>query len=284
MDIIELSKIGEAQYSNEDLAPVHSKSNDKKFKLEEVIDSFKNFFINDTIYLAGSIVSDGEGQDIDLIVRDEGLSDHLKEAIVFRLYRQFSSTYNIPYEDVPDHLHITFSSGPYTDYILLYRLKLERVLNPEIVRMNKLMIIEKSRRIIAGYASVIEVDLENQIITKEALTDALDKFMKEKNRLVTLEHQAIPVGEIIPEYGEYKTHVDDKGLFIVVEVRKDLEVANEVWDKIIKGELDGFSIHGEVLDSYVKNNVKIIKKMNLYEVAICKSPVNENSRFEVISK
>lgn len=265
------------------LAPIHSKTNgEHKFKLDDVLNRFKDFYIHDCIYLAGSVVFDGEGNDIDIIIREDGLSEYMKEAISFRLYRQFAALYDIPYDEVPNYLHISYSSGPYTDNIQLYRLKLERVENPEIVKMNIKVIEKADRRIIIGYASVIEVDSQNQIITKEALEDAMNRFMQSKERILTIEHEAIPVGYVLDKYDNYETHVDERGLFIVGEIRKDLEIANEVWNKILNEELTGLSIHGEVIKSYVKDGVDIVEKMNMYEIAICENPVNKKARLEVL--
>jgi phage head maturation protease len=65
-----------------------------------------------------------------------------------------------------------------------------------------------------------------------------------------LVHKNIQVGKILPGYNEVKTHVDEQGLFIVAEIRNDLEIANKLWECILNGDLNSFSIAGEVLLSH----------------------------------
>jgi len=103
-------------------------------------------------------------------------------------------------------------------------------------------------------------------------------------------HKNIQIGKILPEYGELKTHVDDKGLFIVAKIRSDTEISNDIWQQIIDGEINGFSIGCEVLDSHDrcdadgKNCIEVLDKINIFEVSLTNFPANEMSGFVVISK
>ena len=55
--------------------------------------------------------------------------------------------------------------------------------------------------VVAGYASVELVDKQGDLITRGALKDAFDGFMKsEKYRNVQLAHSNIQVGEVIDNY------------------------------------------------------------------------------------
>ena len=62
-------------------------------------------------------------------------------------------------------------------------------------------ILLKSRAsdlVVAGYASVEMVDKQGDLITKNALKDAFDKFMKAPGfRNVQLAHSNIQVGEVV---------------------------------------------------------------------------------------
>ena len=102
--------------------------------------------------------------------------------------------------------------------------------------------------VIAGYASVEMVDKQGDLITRGALKDAFGDFMKADGfRNVQLAHSNIQVGSVIPEYTDsdgrvWKSGVDDAGMFVVIQLRDDIEKAREVANDIRKGALRGFSI------------------------------------------
>lgn len=152
-------------------------------------------------------------------------------------------------------------------------------------------IIEKAddRRIIAGYGSVVEIDKENHIIPKKALEEGIETLLKDSDYSnLMLVHRNIQVGKILKEYNDLKTHVNDKGLFIVAEVRNDLETSNEIWKLITNGDLNAFSIAGEIILSHDECDdekcIKVIDKLNIYEVSVCQTPMNKGSGFIVVSK
>ena len=68
-----------------------------RFFLQEVLECFdKGARIQDNlIYLVGSTVIHGAGNDVDLIIRAEHLSEKEIEAICFRLYRAFFTIFLI---------------------------------------------------------------------------------------------------------------------------------------------------------------------------------------------
>jgi HK97 family phage prohead protease len=146
----------------------------------------------------------------------------------------------------------------------------------------------KSRRIIAGYASYVMVDAHSDIVTKTALQDALKRFMKDKkHRNIMYGHDNVQVGDLLDKFGPYTTHVDDKGLFIVAEIRTDLKTSDFVWEKILVGEVNAYSISFEQLEEtpHVTDGVwEEIQKINLVEISVCEFPANALSRFNIISK
>jgi len=148
---------------------------------------------------------------------------------------------------------------------------------------------DEGRRIIAGYASVAIVDDDNQYIPPEVLEDGLKSLLEDESYAnVMVVHQNIQIGKILKEYQDLLTHVDDKGLFIIAEIRDNLESANGVWQKILEGAMRGFSIGGEIIDKHNHCDddkcYEIIDKINLFEVSVCSSPVNKASGFEIIAK
>jgi HK97 family phage prohead protease len=148
---------------------------------------------------------------------------------------------------------------------------------------------QDGKRIIAGYANVAIIDLENQYIPLAVLQKGIQSLLADSSYAnLMIMHKNIQIGKIIPSYGKYKTGVDDKGLFIVCEVRKDIKVADEIWGSILKKEISGFSIGCEVLLSHKvcdnKECVTVLDKINIFEVSVCTEPVNQKSGFTVISK
>ena len=122
------------------------------------------------------------------------------------------------------------------------------MLSPLRAKPEGITLIKGGDLVVAGYASVEVVDKQGDKITKEALKDAFTKFMEDpKYRNVQLAHSNIQVGDVIPSYTDsegrlWKSEVDDVGMFVVIELRDDIEKAKEVAAEIRKGALRGFSI------------------------------------------
>ena len=149
--------------------------------------------------------------------------------------------------------------------------------------------------VVAGYASVEVVDKQGDKITKEALKDAFKKYMEDpKYRNVQLAHSNIQVGEVIPNYTDsegrlWKSEVDDVGMFVVVELRDDIEKAKEVAAEIRKGSLRGFSIGGQAFkrvrkSDSVHGDYQEISKLELHEITICEKGINPEATFRILKE
>ena len=149
--------------------------------------------------------------------------------------------------------------------------------------------------VIAGYASVEMVDKQGDLITTGALKGAFDNFMKADGfRNVQLAHSNIQVGSVIPQYTDssgrlWKSGVDDAGLFVVIEVRDDIEKAREVANEIRKGALRGFSIGGQAFKRMRKadsehGDYTEISKLELHEVTICEKGINPEATFRILKE
>ena len=149
--------------------------------------------------------------------------------------------------------------------------------------------------VIAGYASVEMVDKQGDLITTGALKGAFDSFMKADGfRNVQLAHSNIQVGEVIPQYTDssgrlWKSGVDDAGLFVVIQVRDDIEKAREVANEIRKGALRGFSIGGQAFKRMRKadsehGDYTEISKLELHEVTICEKGINPEATFRILKE
>tara|TARA_R110000765_G_scaffold29990_5_gene71267 strand:- start:2207 stop:3598 length:1392 start_codon:yes stop_codon:yes gene_type:complete len=149
--------------------------------------------------------------------------------------------------------------------------------------------------VVAGYASVELVDKQGDLITRGALNDAFGNYMKsEKYRNVQLAHSNIQVGEVIDSYVDsngrmWKSEVDDTGMFVVVQLRNDIEKAREVAAEIRKGNLQGFSIGGQAFKRVRKadeshGEYQEISKMELHEITICEKGINPEAQFRILKE
>ena len=149
--------------------------------------------------------------------------------------------------------------------------------------------------VVAGYASVEMVDKQGDLITKDALREAFNKFMDSPGfRNVQLAHSNIQVGSVIPEYSDssgriWKSEVDDTGMFVVIQLRDDIEKAREVAAEIRKGNLKSFSIGGQAFERVNKNNTergdyREIRRMELHEVTICEKGINPEAQFRILKE
>lgn len=149
--------------------------------------------------------------------------------------------------------------------------------------------------IVAGYASVEMVDKQGDLITKEALREAFNKFMKSPGfRNVQLAHSNIQVGSVVTDYTDssgriWKSEVDDTGMFVVIQLRDDIEKAREVAAEIRKGNLKSFSIGGQAFERVNKSNsergdYREIRRMELHEVTICEKGINPEAQFRILKE
>jgi len=148
---------------------------------------------------------------------------------------------------------------------------------------------------IGGYASIEIVDKQNDLITLDALQDAVKKFMEEPRfRNVMTNHSNVQVGEVVDSYRDkngrlWKSEVDDVGFFVVIKLRDDIEKAKEVGRGIRKGSLRSFSIGGQALRKVKKSHERMgeyneISKLELHEITICEKGINPEARFDILKQ
>ena len=169
------------------------------------------------------------------------------------------------------------------------------MLSPLRAKPEGITLIKGGDLVVAGYASVEVVDKQGDKITKEALKDAFTKFMEDpKYRNVQLAHSNIQVGDVIPSYTDsegrlWKSEVDDVGMFVVIELRDDIEKAKEVAAEIRKGALRGFSIGGQAFkrvrkSDAVNGDYQEISKLELHEITICEKGINPEATFRILKE
>ena len=161
------------------------------------------------------------------------------------------------------------------------------------VRHDPFSILKSDDLVIGGYASIEMVDKQNDLITLDALNEAVGKYMKiTKFRNVMTNHSNVQVGEVIPQYRDksgklWKTEVDDVGFFVVIKMREDIEKAKEVGREIRDGTLRSFSIGGQALEKKKKAHEEYgdyneISKLELHEVTICEKGINPEAKFDIL--
>tara|TARA_R110002051_G_C8759485_1_gene501440 strand:+ start:1172 stop:2422 length:1251 start_codon:yes stop_codon:yes gene_type:complete len=166
-------------------------------------------------------------------------------------------------------------------------LKAEEERNFEILKSDEL--------VIGGYASIEMVDKQNDLITLEALNEAVSKFMKDnKYRNVMSNHSNVQVGEVIDKHRDkngvmHKTQVDDVGFYVVIKMRDDIEKAKEIARSVRKGTLRSFSIGGQALSKHKKTNKEFgeyneIDQLELHEVTICEKGINPEAKFDILKQ
>ena len=143
--------------------------------------------------------------------------------------------------------------------------------------------------VVAGYGNVSVPDREGHLITLDAMRKALPKFMANPEyRNIQVFHSACQVGKVLPFFidedgKKWETQVDDRGLFIVLEFRTDIEIARKAMAEVLKGNLRGFSISGNsnifTTTQECKHGVcySVIHDVELYEISLCQIPVQQNS-------
>ena len=146
--------------------------------------------------------------------------------------------------------------------------------------------------VVGGPASVEMIDSEGHLITSEALSEAFDRFM-ENIRLqnIQLFHSDVQIGWPLKAYisptGEvFKSGVDDKGLWLISELRDDISIAKRTADEIHNGNIQSYSIAGNATETKnVTQGVQSfmqVDKMDLVEVTLCEKGVNQGAFFNIL--
>ena len=156
-------------------------------------------------------------------------------------------------------------------------------------------ILKSDELVIGGYASIEIVDKQNDLITLDALNEAVKKYMEvKKYRNVMSNHSNVQVGDVIEKYRDkhgtlHKTQVDDVGFYVVIKLRDDIEKAKEISRGIRKGTLRSFSIGGQALSKRKRTSPDIgeyneIDKLELHEVTICEEGINPEAKFDILKE
>jgi hypothetical protein len=147
--------------------------------------------------------------------------------------------------------------------------------------------VDKERRIVSGFASLDNIDKQDDIVTAEASMDAFAKFRGNIREM----HQPLAVGKMVSFKADKYFDPDSKkfynGVFVSAYVSKG---AQDTWEKVLDGTLTGFSIGGrmnkwdEGFDEKSDKAIRIIKQYDLIELSLVDSPANQFANIVSVEK
>ena len=122
--------------------------------------------------------------------------------------------------------------------------------------------IDEEKRTISGYASTPKKDSDGEIVTLQAIKDALPDYMQWGN--IREMHKLSAVGVA------HEANIDKQGLFITAQIVDDV-----AWEKCKNKVYKGFSIGGRKLD---KEGNKITA-LEMTEISVVDRPANSDCAF-----
>ena len=147
--------------------------------------------------------------------------------------------------------------------------------------------VDKERRIVSGFATLDNVDKQNDIVTTDASLQAFAKFRGNIREM----HQPLSVGKMIgfkeEKYFDPESKKFYTGVYVSAYVSKG---AQDTWEKVLDGTLSGFSIGGrmnkwdDAYDSTTEKTIRIIKEYDLVELSLVDNPANQFANVMSIEK
>ena len=147
--------------------------------------------------------------------------------------------------------------------------------------------VDKERRIVSGFATLDNIDKQNDIVTTDASLKAFAKFRGNIREM----HEPIAVGKMVAfkedKYFDPDTRKFYTGVYVSAYVSKG---AQATWEKVTDGTLSGFSIGGKMnkwddgYDEKMDKQIRIIKDYDLVELSLVDNPANQFANIMSIEK
>jgi FtsZ-binding cell division protein ZapB len=147
--------------------------------------------------------------------------------------------------------------------------------------------VDKERRTVSGFASLDNVDKQNDIVTMEASLKAFKKFRGNIREM----HQPSAVGKMVSfkedKYFDPQTGKMYNGIYVSTYISKG---AQDAWEKVLDGTYTGFSIGGRMnkwddgYDEKSDTQIRIIKDYDLVELSLVDSPANQFASIVSVEK
>lgn len=151
-----------------------------------------------------------------------------------------------------------------------------------------LLKVDQEKRIVHGFATLDNLDKQDDIVTKAASVKAFERFRgnireqhdphKAVGRIVTFREDSVTDPETLKTYN---------GVFVSAYVSKGAE---DTWQKVLDGTLTGFSIGGSIketekaYDEDVDKTIRIIHDYDLVELSLVDNPANQLANVISIEK
>ena len=147
--------------------------------------------------------------------------------------------------------------------------------------------VDKERRIVSGFATLDNVDRQDDIVTTDASLKAFAKFRGNIREM----HQPLAVGKMIAfkedKYFDPESKKFYSGVYVSAYVSKG---AQDTWEKVLDGTLSGFSIGGrmndwdDAYDEKMDKSIRVIKEYDLVELSLVDTPANQFANIMSIEK
>ena len=147
--------------------------------------------------------------------------------------------------------------------------------------------VDEERRIVSGFASLDNLDKQDDIVTTEASMSAFAKFRGNIREM----HQPSAVGKMVSfkeeKYFDTESKKFYKGVFVSAYISKG---AQDAWEKVIDGTYTGFSIGGrmnkwdDAYDEKADKAIRVIKEYDLIELSLVDSPANQFANIVSVEK
>ena len=138
--------------------------------------------------------------------------------------------------------------------------------------------VDVEKRIVSGFATLDNVDKQNDIVTTDASMKAFTKFRGNIREM----HQPSAVGKMVSfkedKYFDPETKKFYSGVYVSAYISKG---AQDTWEKVTDGTYTGFSIGGrmnkwdDAYDEKADLQIRVIKDYDLVELSLVDNPANQ---------
>jgi outer membrane murein-binding lipoprotein Lpp len=147
--------------------------------------------------------------------------------------------------------------------------------------------VDKERRTVSGFATLDNLDKQDDIVTTEASLKAFKKFRGNIREM----HQPSAVGKMVSfkedKYYDQESEKMYSGVLVSAYISKG---AQDAWEKVLDGTYTGFSIGGrmnkwdDAYDEKMDKQIRIIKDYDLVELSLVDSPANQFANIVSVEK